>query len=132
MEGERKMYEEKIRSLEENMRFLEEIMKDTSPSGPSPETVKNLEDTVKQYEEQLKIADNRARESMMELTEGKKVISMKSQKEVELGKVIKHLEMKYMSEIEKHGETMEEMRRMQLEPNISDGNVWRERFMEEE
>ena len=111
---------------------VEEIMKDNSLSGSSAaETAKKKEQCqqkMKQYEMQLKISENKAREYLKQLMEGKKVMFLKSQQEVKLGK-----ESRYAAEIKKHGQTTEEIKRLPAVGNntASDDNL-REKLLSEE
>merc|ERR550519_2632013 len=104
-EKERQAYQEKIQNMEENMRFLEEMMMEGGGGGGAEgasEALYRLEQSeakAKQLENQLKLSETKMR--------------MKAQQENELGKVIKHLEEKCMEEQYKNNEAQEEIRRLQ-------------------
>ena len=120
-EKERKLSDEKVRGLEENLRFLEEMMKDS----PGQE----MEQRMKQYERQLQISENKAREALRQVVENKKLMAMKQQQELELGKVIQHLETALNEEKQLHNQTKVAM---QNQSGTNEALVWKDRFYAEQ
>eukprot|EP00091_Calanus_sinicus_P025031 TRINITY_DN9322_c1_g1_i1.p1 TRINITY_DN9322_c1_g1~~TRINITY_DN9322_c1_g1_i1.p1 ORF type:complete len:336 (+),score=123.94 TRINITY_DN9322_c1_g1_i1:294-1301(+) len=121
---ERQMYQEKVRSMEENMRFLEEMMMEGGGGGADGNSdaalkLEQSEVKLKQLEDHLKQTETKMR--------------MKSQQENELGKVIKHLEEKCMEEQYKNNQAQEEIKRLQSQTSGHEGgaNVWRQKYLEE-
>ena len=99
LEKERTMYQEKVQSMEENMRFLGEMMMEGGGGGGSDGGNNEALHKLEQLENKLKLSETKMR--------------MKAQQENELGKVIKHLEEKCMEEQYKNNEAQEEIRRLQ-------------------
>ena len=123
-EKERQAYQEKIQNMEENMRFLEEMMMEGGGGGGAQgasEALYQLEQSeakYKQLEDKLKQTETKMR--------------MKAQQENELGKVIKHLEEKCMEEQYKNNQSQEEIKRLQSQYAQEEvANDWRQKYIDE-
>ena len=107
--------------MEENMRFLEEMMRDGGGmDNEASQKIEQCEKKLRLFEEQLKQSETKLR--------------MKSQQENELGKVIKHLEEKCMEEQFRNKQAQEEIKLVQSQTQCQGegASVWRQKFLEEE